>query len=379
MKVKNIITVLLVAFILTSCAPAAKVVPTSTFIPVPPTPTSTPSTLEARIDKYMQLAHGSFSGIIFVAQKGKVLINQGYGLADRELDVPNAPQTKYAIGSMTKAFTAMGIMILQERGQLSVQDPICNYIADCPATWKPITLHHLLTHTSGIHNYTDLYTELRDEINICREYKPEEAIVFFKDLPLDFTPSSHWSYSNSGYFLLGMVIEKVSGESYETFIQKNILQPLGMSESGYDRASAIVKDRASGYSINRPNLDAVNASCWDVSLKYAAGGLYSTVGDLYKWDQALYTDELISQETMNIIFTSAVSIPGGGGLYGYGWIISEQSGHRVIEHSGGVNGFVSDLARYPDDQVTIIVLSNTDWEKPDQIGKDIASIVWKEK
>jgi CubicO group peptidase (beta-lactamase class C family) len=337
-----------------------------------------PGSLEARIDKYMQQYHGSFSGIIFVAQKGKVLISQGYGLADRELDVPNTPLTKYAIGSMTKSFTAMAVMILQERGQLTVQDPICNYITDCPASWKPITLHQLLTHTSGIHNYTDLYPQRKDEVNICREHTLEQAIAYFKDLSLDFAPGSQWSYSNSGYFLLGVVIEKVSGESYESFIQKNILQPLGMSESGYDSSSAIVKNRASGYSINRPYYGIINAACWDVSLKYAAGGLYSTVGDLYKWDQALYTDQLVSQETLNTIFTSTISIPGGG-VYGYGWIISQQSGHRVIEHSGGVNGFVADLARYPDDQVTIIVLSNTDWEKPDQIARSLADIVLAEK
>ena len=191
-----------------------------------------PITPEAQIDKYMQLYHKSFSGVIFVAQKGKVLTSQSYGLADRELNVLITPQTKFAIGSMTKSFTAMAIMILQERGQLTVQDPLCNYIADCPAAWKPITLHHLLTHTSGIRNYTDLYPELKDEVNICQAHKPEEAIAYFKNLPLDFTPGSQWSYSNSGYFLLGMVIEKVSGESYETFIQKNILQPLGMSELG---------------------------------------------------------------------------------------------------------------------------------------------------
>jgi len=338
-----------------------------------------PDTLETRINKYMQQSHSSFGGIIFVAQKGKVLISQSYGLADRELDVPNTPQTKYAIGSISKSFTAMAIMILQEHGQLTVQDPICKYIADCPATWKPITLHHLLTHTSGIYNYTDLYSQLKDKLNICREYKPEEVIALFKDIPLDFEPGSRWTYSNSGYFLLGVVIEKVSGESYETFIQKNILQPLGMSESGYDRASTLVKNHAAGYSINRPYYEIINAPCWDVSLKYAAGGLYSTVGDLYKWDQALYTDQLVSQKNLDTIFTSTISIPGSGGLYGYGWIISQQSGHRVLEHSGDVSGFVADLARYPDDQVTIIVLSNTDWEKPDQISKGLADIVLEEK
>jgi len=348
--------------------------------PIPTTGIAVTDTLAARIDQYMQGLAG-WGGTILVAQKGEVLISQGYGLADRENDVPNTSQTKFAIGSMTKAFTAMAIMMLQERGQLTVQDPICKYISDCPTAWKPITLHHLLIHTSGIHDYEAWYYELNDKINICREYKPEEFIAFFKDLPLDFAPGSRWSYSNTGYFLLGVAIEKVSDESYETFIQKNILQPLGMTESGYDRSSTIVKQRASGYSIDQ-NGGFVNAYCTDVSIKYAAGGLYSTVGDLYKWDQALYTDRLVSTGTLNTIFTSTVSIDSSqwpaGAVYGYGWAISQQSGHRVIWHGGFVYGFVSQITRYPDDQVTIIVLTNVDTENPYQITNALADIVFAE-
>jgi CubicO group peptidase (beta-lactamase class C family) len=320
-----------------------------------------------------------WNGTILVAQKGEVLISQGYGLADRENDVPNTSQTKFGIGSMTKAFTAMAIMILQESGQVTVEDPICKYISDCPTAWKPITLHHLLTHTSGIHDYTEWYYDLKDKIDICREYKPEEFIAFLKDLPLDFTPGSRWNYSDTGYFLLGIVIEKVSGESYETFIRTNILQPLGMTESGYDRSATIVKQRASGYSIDI-NGGIVNASCTDVSLKYAAGGLYSTVGDLYKWDQALYTDRLVSKDTLNTIFTTTVSIDSSqwpaGAAYGNGWFISQQSGHNVIWHSGFVYGFVSQINRYPDDQVTIIVLTNVDTENPYEITNALADMVF---
>lgn len=331
-----------------------------------------PPTLAARIDTYMSRSHASFSGVIFVAQKGKVLVSQGYGLADRQFEIASTPAAKYAIGSMTKSFTAMAVMILQERGLLSVQDPLCSYLADCPAAWKDITLQHLLTHTSGIRNYTDLYATLKDRLNICREHTPLEVVAYFKDLPLDFAPGSGWSYSNSGYFLLGVVIEKVSGESYEHFIQQNIFEPLGMTESGYDRASAIVRNRAAGYSINRPYYDIINAPCWDVSLKFSAGGLYSSAGDLYKWDQALYGAQLVSAETLKTIFSPSVAVPGTSRQYGYGWMLYQQSGHRVIEHSGEVYGFVSDLARYPDDQLTIIVLSNSDWEKPDQIASDLA-------
>lgn len=235
---------------------------------------------------------------------------------------------------------------------------------------------HLLTHTSGIHDYEEWYAEQKDKINICREYKPEEFIAFFKDLPLDFTPGRQWHYSNTGYFLLGVAIEKVSGESYEPFIRKNILQSLGMTESGYDRSSTIVKQRASGYSIDQDG-GIVNAYCTDVSLKYAAGGLYSTVGDLYKWDQALYTDRLVSKETLATIFTSMVAIPNDG-EYGYGWIISQQSGHRVIWHDGFVYGFVSQITRYPDDQVTILVLTNVDTENPYEITNALADMVLAE-
>lgn len=331
--------------------------------------------LPTRIDRFMQGLRPEFSGSILVAQNGKILINQGYGLADRENDVPNTPQTKFAIGSITKSFTAMAIMILQERGQLTVQDSICKYLSDCPAAWEPITLHHLLTHTSGIHNYTDLYGKLKDNVNICQEYKPEEVIAFFKDLPLDFNPGSKFSYSSSGYFLLGVVIEKVSGDRYESFIQKNIFQPLGMTESGYDRSITIVKHRASGYS--NP---FANTYCWDISLKYSAGGLYSTTGDLYKWDQALYTDQLVSKDTLNTIFTSYISTDASNAVgYGYGWLISEQSGHRVIEHSGSVNGFESQLARYPDDHVTIIILSNMNGARPTMVSSELATLVFGEK
>jgi CubicO group peptidase (beta-lactamase class C family) len=316
-----------------------------------------------------------WSGTILVAQKGNVLISKGYGLADRENDVPNTSQTKHAIGSMTKAFTAMAIMMLQERGQLTVQDPICKYILNCPTAWKPITLHHLLTHTSGIQSYTESNIPVQNNITTCQEFTLEEALAILTALPQDFTPGTQYLYGNSGYYLLGAVIEKVSGESYENFIQKNILQPLGMTETGYDRLSTIVKNRASGYSFDQTQGQYVNAPGEDVSQEYAAGGLYSTVGDLYKWDQALYTDRLVSKETMATIFTSMVSIPDLGG-YGYGWVISQQSGHSVIWHDGFVYGFASQINRYPDDQVTIIVLSNVDNENPYQITNALADMVF---
>jgi len=340
------------------------------------TPTPTLDAIATRLDQYIQGQSG-FSGAVLVAQKGKVLLEKGYGLADRQNDVPNTPQSKFAIGSMTKAFTAMSIMILQERGKLSVQDPICNYIKDCPATWKAITLHHLLTHTSGIPNYTNFF----DKFHMCEAYTPDDVVAKFKDLPLDFAPGDHWSYSNSGYFLLGMVIEKVSGGSYENFIQENIFKPLGMADTGYDRASTIVKNRAVGYSFDPTSKQPVNIICIDVSLKFAAGALYSTVGDLYKWDQSLYTDQLVSKETLNTIFTSTVVVPVGGmgmfpdgGMYGYGWVIAQPAGHRTFEHVGSVPGFLTYFVRYPDDQLTVIVLPNVDNLDTASINRGLAAI-----
>ena len=364
-----------------SASPTANSLPTlaPTAILTTVTPLTTGSvtdTLAARIDQYIRDYNRSrnpeFSGTLLIARQGKVLVSQGFGSADQENEVPNAPQTKFAIGSMGKAFTAMAIMILQERGQLKVTDPICQYVADCPAAWKPITLDHLLTHTSGITSYT----ALQPKFNICQKHRPEEVIAYFKDLALEFAPGSEYRYSNSGYFLLGTVIEQVSGERYETFVQKNIFQPLSMTESGYDRSSAIVKNRASGYSTEYGQM--INAPCWDVSLKYAAGGWYSTVGDLYKWDQALYTDQLISKEALSKMFTSTVSIAGYDGVYGYGWEISRQDGRRVVEHGGGVYGFASHIARYPDDRVVIVVLTNSDALRPASICRELAAIVFKE-
>jgi CubicO group peptidase (beta-lactamase class C family) len=248
-------------------------------------------------------------------------------------------------------------------------------LKDCPAAWKAVTLHHLLTHTSGIPNYTASY--IAEKINMCRQYTPEEVIAYFKDLPLDFAPGNHWIDSDSEYFLLGMVIEKASGESYEDFIQKNILGPLGMSDSGYDRANTILKDRASGYTLDQNTLQFVNVPCQDASLKYAAAGLYSTLGDLYKWDQALYTDQLVSKETLKTIFTSTIAVPSilaTDMVYGYGWEISHQSGRLVIGHAGRVPGFRAQLLRYPDDQATVIVLSNLDSLDLSVINKTLADI-----
>jgi CubicO group peptidase (beta-lactamase class C family) len=321
-----------------------------------PTGTETDS-LATRIDQYIQDKHSDFSGVILVAQKGKILISQGYGLADRENAIPNTAQTKFEIGSITKSFTAMAIMILEESGLLNVDDSICLYISDCPNAWKPVTVHHLLNHTSGIPSYTKLYEhgKIGTDIDICEEHSADEVVSTFKDLPLKYTPGQHFRYTNSGYFLLGIIIENVSGERYEEFLQQNIFEPLELTETEYGFTQNSENDHALGYIVDQDQL--IKAPCSHVSTAYASGGLTSTVGDLYKWDQALYSAQLVSQETLEKIFTSDVRTSGGK-TYGYGWEISKRKGHLLIQHGGETTAFTAQLSRYTDDQVTIIVLTN---------------------
>ncbi len=346
---------------------------------VTPAPTNTAAnTLETQLNQLMLESYPDFSGTILAAQPGADAIVLSYGFANRENNVLNTPNTKFAIGSITKSFTAMAIMILEERGFLSVDDPICKYITNCPDAWQAVTIHHLLTHTSGIPSYTDLFLDGQIDIELCQEYTTDQVIAFFNEWPLDFPSGSRWHYNNSGYFLLGVIIENVSSQSYDVFVQENILQPLGMTKTGYNYDHLILENRASGYS--QEVSEDVNAPCWDVSTQYSAGGLYSTVGDLYKWDQAFYSDELVSTETLDRIFSAAVRTVYRDRKYGYGWfLISNLSGHQVVEHHGMAFGFVSRLTRYPEDLVTIIILSNYDVIDTQVISRDLAAIVFEDK
>ncbi len=325
--------------------------------------------LESKVDEYLnaQVKLGAFSGSVLIAQGSKILVSKGYGMANLELGVPNAPQTKFRLGSVTKQFTAMAIMQLQERGLLNVGDYIIKYIPDYPNGEK-ITIHNLLTHTSGIPNLTD-FPDFLETMTLPSPV--EKTVERFKNIPLEFEPGEKYSYSNSGYVLLGYLIEKVSGKSYEDFLNKNIFQPLNMTNSGYDHTSAILKNRASGYSLGTDGL--TNASYIDMSLPLGGGSLYSTVEDLYLWDRALYTEKLVSKTTMEKIFTPFKE------EYAYGWIVSELYKHKRISHSGGINGFASNISRYPDDDLCIVVLSNYEHAAIGKISKDLAAIIFGEK
>jgi len=223
-----------------------------------------------------------FRGAVLVGIDGKIVFEKAYGLGDEEWNAENTVHTKFRIASLSEQFTAACILLLQERGRLNVHDPISRYLSGLPPAWQPITIHQLLTHTSGIPNYTSSPEIAKIDRTGAT---PQQMIELVADKPLDFTPGANWSYSNSGYILLGMIVEKISGQSYADFLKTNILEPLGMRDSGYDRAKDILKERASGYEIIDGHI--ANADFIDMSVPFSAGGIYSTVEDMYRWNEAL--------------------------------------------------------------------------------------------
>lgn len=352
---------------------------TVTFSAQAPTPAATPApraaldaaALERKVDELLN-AHvtvNDFSGTVLLAEKGQPLVAKGYGYANVEWQIPNTPQTKFRIGSVTKQFTAMLIMQLRERGKVKLEDSVCAYVTPCPDTWTPVTIHHLLTHTSGIPTYTGI-PEWR-KVNMMPK-TIEEMIAFFRDLPLEWVPGDKYAYNNSGYFLLGVVIEKAAGKKYEAALQEMILTPLGMKATGYDWPGTILPRRASGY--QGRGAGKINAPALDMQQPYAAGSLYSTVEDLLIWDQALDTNTLLPEAAKTIMWT-----PFKDG-YAYGWGIRPPSpatfGHRQVAHSGGINGFSSMIIRVPDTNVTAIVLSNNVAAPASPIARDLLAIYY---
>lgn len=326
--------------------------------------------LTARVDEYVNalVKQNRFSGAILLARDGKVLLSKGYGMANLENEIPNTPQTKFRLGSLTKQFTAAAILLLQEQSKLSVQDAVCKYVENCPAAWKPITVHHLLTHTSGIPNMTS-FPEFRKAKFF--PITPTESIAMFKDKALEFAPGEKFNYSNSGYILLGYIVERVSGKPYADFVRESIFQPLGMKNTDMDTNSAIVKHRAAGYTRGGDGL--VNAEYINMTIPYAAGAMYSTVEDLYLWDRALYGEKLISKKSLE-----AMTAPFKDG-YAYGLGVGEQYGLKTIIHGGGIEGFSTFLTRFTDGNGTVIVLSNIDSANAGLVAKRLGGMVYADK
>lgn len=307
---------------------------------------------------------GVFSGAVLVAANGKPVLRRGVGLADRELAVAATPEMKFRIGSITKQFTATAILQLQEAGKLSIDDPISKYYREAPPAWSGITLRHLLTHTSGIPSYTGLPGFFDRAARL--PHTPEELIKLTRDKPLEFEPGSRFAYDNSGYILLGYVVEKVSGQSYADYLKDHVFGPLHMTGSGYDSSATIIPGRVPGYQFGPDGLR--NAPFLDMSVPFSAGSLYSTVDDLLAWDQALYAARPLKPDSLKAMFTDY------GHHYGFGFLIDQKWGQDRIWHNGGVNGFTASFQRYPKARVTAVALANQGTPATDKLAADLAGL-----
>ena len=291
-------------------------------------------------DEYLNglVKEDRFSGAVLLARGGKIVLSKGYGLANRETRTPNSARTKIRLASLTKQFTAAAILMLQERGKLRTSDSVCQYVADCPKPWEAVTIHHLLTHTSGIPSYTGLPDFRKLSVYPAT---PAELIGRFRDRQLEFAPGKEFGYNNSGYVLLGHVVEKVSGTSYAEFLRENVFRPLGMNDTGYDENDAVIENRADGYT---PTPRGIRRAPYiDMTVPFAAGGLYSTAEDMYLWAKALADGKLLSKESLDAMHTPSKS------GYGYGVFIREQYGLKNIAHGGGIEGASTLLSRFPNE------------------------------
>lgn len=306
---------------------------------------------------------------ILIAKNGKTIYTNARGLANMELEVPLNSNSVFEIGSITKQFTAVAILMLEEQGKLSVSDNITKYIPDYPTKGKTITIHHLLNHTSGIKSYTSMRSFMK---HARTDMTPTELINVFKNEPMDFDPGEKYKYNNSGYILLGHIIEVVSKTSYANFIEKNIFKPVGMTSSYYGSMKKIIPNRARGYS--KRNNDLVNADYLSLTLPYAAGSIMSTVGDLLKWQNALNANKLIKRTSLEKAINGSTLNNGEKIDYGYGLIASDLNGSPTIEHSGGIFGYSTNGIYFPKEDVYVIGLTNCDCSRATEIVNKVAAV-----
>jgi len=323
--------------------------------------------------------YGDFNGAILVAEKGKILYQQGFGFANMEWGIPNSADTKFRIGSITKQFTAMLIVQLAVENKLDLHEPIATYLPDYPKkNGASITIHQLLTHSSGTPNN---YASTKEVKKRPGAYRAAELVDEFAALPLEFTPGEKFNYSNAGYTLLGYIVERITGKRYEEVLQERIFSPLGMKNSGFDNHRTVIKHRASGY-FNSWEV-FYNSNYVDMSTVYAAGALYSTVEDLFLWDQALYTERLVPNNFLKLIFTAHIPDPNYGGHYGYGWSIKDKplgnSGEqiRTATHDGVIDGFCAIVTRIPSSKSSVILLSNVRRAPLNAMTKGIMGILYE--
>lgn len=307
---------------------------------------------------------------ILVAKKGEIVYKKAFGSANLELNVPIKPEMVFKLGSITKQFTAVAILQLVEQGKISLQDSLQKFVPDFPSNSKKITIENLLTHTSGIRDYMQIdYPEPNLE---RRDFDPKELIDRFKNFPLEFEPGTKYKYSNSGYFLLGYIIEKVSGKSYKAYLQENILKPLNLNHIYFDTSNNIIPNRVNGY--RKEGAEFKNADYWSMTIAYAAGELISNVDDLLKWNKGLYSYKILKKETLEKAFVPFKLKDGSMTEYGYGWILKNINGIKSIEHGGAITGFLSTEIYFPKEDVFVAALFNCECAPKDELSVDITSL-----
>ena len=304
-----------------------------------------------------------------VARKGQIIYKKAFGMANLEYNIPMQVDNIFKIGSITKQFTAVAILQLVEQGKLNLQDDITKFIPDYPTQGHKITIEHLLTHTSGIQNYT----EMKDfEYRMSLDFNPSEFLNHFKNQPMESAPGTKWNYNNSGYFLLGYVIEKISGKTYPQYVEENFFKPLGMTSSLYGSDSKIIKNRAGGY--DKDSIGVVNAPKLSMTQPYSGGSIQSTVDDLFKWHQAIHSYKLLKKESLDKAFKKYKLTDGTETDYGFGWFLKNVQESPTIEHSGGISGFLTQSIYLPKEDVFVAVFSNCMCNLPMAIGVNIAAL-----
>jgi CubicO group peptidase (beta-lactamase class C family) len=296
-----------------------------------------------------------FMGSVLVGKNGKVIFSKSYGMADLEWNIPNSATTRFNIASMTKQFTAVSVLLLEDRGKLKTDDLVKKYLPDTPASWDKITIYHLLTHTSGISDDAAKY-----------EPGPPEKLLF-RDVPLNFQPGEQWAYTNLGYIVLGYLLEKISGEPYEEFVQQNIFKPLGMNDSGLMSFITVIPRRATGYWPGSNGIENADRS-FDTRIGFSAGSLYSTTEDLLRWEEGLFGGRLLTPASLHKITTPFRSD------YACGLHVHRVNGHLMIEHDGNNIGFNADMAYYPEEKIAVIVLANLNGTVTGEMTKALAAV-----
>ena len=320
--------------------------------------------LDALIAAYAKLY--KFNGTALVAKNGTILLNKGYGYRNAVDKIVNNEQTIFQLGSITKQFTSAIILKLQEEKKLSVSDKLSKYFPGYPKG-DSVTIEHLLTHTSGIYSYTNDPNFMANEVS--KPASRDKMMALFRDKPFDFSPGTSWNYSNSGYSLLGYIIESVTKKPYEQAVRKYIFTPLGMKHSGFDFTNLKSKEKATGY-FKLDDKEIVPAPIVDSTVSYSAGAIYSTTGDLLQWHNALQKNKILSKAQQEKAYTPVKN------KYGYGWGIDTIEGKRKVAHSGGIHGFTTNISRVPEDDVCIVLLSNASNTTLGEITKNIYAILY---